>query len=71
VGPVLDQHSDYYYASIGVKRFITDTAYIGVWYMNMGLLPGTTIPASTPQCPGCVISGDSRNGIFTEFNLAF
>jgi hypothetical protein len=63
--------SDYYYASIGVKKFITDTAYVGVWYMNMGLLPNTVIPAGSISCPGCSISGDSRNGLFTEFNLAF
>ncbi len=63
--------SDYYYASIGVKRFITDTAYLGVWYANMGLLPNTVIPAGSPNCPGCVVSGDSRNAVWAEFNLAF
>jgi hypothetical protein len=63
--------SGYYMAYIGVKKFLTDTAFVGVWYNHMGLLPNQVIPAGSPQCPGCVITGDSRNAVFGELNLAF
>jgi hypothetical protein len=63
--------SGYYMAYIGVKKFLTDTAFVGLWYNHMGLLPGSIIPAGSLQCPGCVISGDSRNSVFGELNLAF
>jgi hypothetical protein len=63
--------SGYYMAYIGVKKFLTDTAFLGVWYNHMGLLPGSIIPAGSLQCPGCVITGDSRNAVFGELNLAF
>ena len=63
--------SGYYFTFIGVKRFITDTAYVGVWYDHMGLLPNQIIPAGSASCPGCVVSGDSRNAVYGEVNLAF
>lgn len=64
-------YSDYYMGYIGVKKFITDTAFVGVWYMHQGILPNTTIPAGSAACPGCVITGDSRNAVFGEVNLSF
>jgi hypothetical protein len=63
--------SGYYLAFIGVKKFITDTAYVGVWYDHAGLLPNEIIPAGSASCPGCVVSGDSRNAVYGEVNLAF
>jgi guanyl-specific ribonuclease Sa len=63
--------SGYYMAYVGVKKFLTDTAFVGLFYNHMGLLPGAIIPAGSLQCPGCVISGDSRNAVFGELNLAF
>jgi hypothetical protein len=63
--------SDYYFLWGGVKKWITDTATIGVYYVNMGLLPNTTIPAGSASCPGCVITGDTRNSVYGEFTLGF
>jgi hypothetical protein len=63
--------SGYYLAFIGVKKFITDTAYVGIWYDHAGLLPNEIIPAGSASCPGCVVSGDSRNAVYGEVNLAF
>jgi hypothetical protein len=63
--------SDYYFLWGGVKKWITDTATVGVYYVNMGLLPNTTIPAGSPSCPGCVITGDTRNAVYGEFTLGF
>jgi hypothetical protein len=64
-------YSDYYTVMLGVRRFITDTASVGVFYAHQGILPNTTIPAGSPQCPGCVITGDSRNAVWGEVNMAF
>jgi hypothetical protein len=63
--------SDYYYLQVGVKKWITDTATLGVFAMHMGLLPNTTIPAGSASCPGCVLTGDSRNAVWAEFALGF
>jgi hypothetical protein len=63
--------SDYYFLYAGIKKFVTDTAYVGIWYVNMGLLPNTVVPAGSAQCPGCAITGDTRNALFGELNLAF
>ena len=63
--------SDYYFLWGGVKKWLTDTATIGVYYVNMGLLPGTVIPAGSASCPGCVITGDTRNALYGEFTLGF
>ena len=61
----------YYFVGIGVKKFLTDTAFVGVFYNHMGLLPGMIIPAGSASCPGCVVTGDSRNAVYGELNLAF
>ena len=63
-------YADYYFLFAGVKKYVTDTAYLGIWYVNMGLLPNTVIPAGSAQCPGCVISGDHRNAVYTELNMS-
>jgi hypothetical protein len=63
--------SDYYYLQVGVKKWITDTATFGVYAMHMGLLPNTTIQAGSASCPGCVLTGDSRNAVWGEFTLGF
>ena len=64
-------YSDYYTVMMGVRKFITDTASVGVFYAHQGILPNTTIPASSPQCPGCVVTGDNRNAVWGEVNMAF
>ena len=64
-------YSDYYTVAAGVRKYITDTASVGVFYAHQGILPNTTIPASSPQCPGCVITGDSRNAVWGEVILSF
>jgi hypothetical protein len=63
--------SGYYFTFIGVKKFLSDTAFVGVFYDHMGLLPNVIIPAGSAQCPGCVVTGDSRNAVYGEVNLAF
>jgi len=63
--------SGQYFAFAGVRKWITDSATLGVFYANMGLLPNTVIPAGSAICPGCVISGDSRNALFGEVTFAF
>jgi hypothetical protein len=60
-----------YFAFVGVRKWITDTASLGLFYANMGLLPNSTLPAGSPSCPGCVISGDSRNAVFGEAQMSF
>ena len=64
-------YSDYYTVMLGVRRFITDTASVGIFYAHQGILPNTTIPASSPSCPGCVVTGDSRNAVWGELGMAF
>jgi S-layer homology domain len=63
--------SDHYFTWFGVKKWLTDTSSAGLFYANMGLLPNTFIPAGSAQCPGCVISGDSRNALYGEVTLGF
>ena len=63
--------SGYYFAFVGIKKFLTDSAFVGVFYNHMGLLPGAIIPAGSAACPGCVITGDTRNAVYGELNLAF
>ena len=64
-----NNYSGYYTAMIGVRKFLTDTAFAGVFFAHQGVL--TAIPASSPQCPGCTVTGDSRNAVWGEVNMAF
>ena len=61
----------YYFGWLGIKRYLTDTSSLGLFVAHLGLLPNTIIPAGSPNCPGCQLTGDSRNSIFGELNLAF
>jgi hypothetical protein len=63
--------SGYFYGQIGVKHYISDYASLGIFAMHLGLLPNTIIPAGGANCPGCAITGDSRNAIFGELFLGF
>ena len=58
--------ADEYFVYGGIKKWITNSATFGVYYANMGLLPSTLIPAGSAACPGCVISGDTRNAVWGE-----
>jgi hypothetical protein len=63
--------SGYYFAWIGAKKYLTDTASLGFFYAHLGLLPNEIIPAGSPSCPACVVTGDSRNSVFGELSFAF
>jgi flagellar hook-basal body complex protein FliE len=63
--------SGYYWANVGVKYWVSDQAYAGVFYAHAGLLPYQIMPAGGVTCPGCVVTGDSRNAVYGEVNLAF
>jgi hypothetical protein len=63
--------ADQFFVYGGVKKWITSTASLGVFYAHSGLLPNTTIPAGSASCPGCAITGDSRNLVFGELSLVF
>jgi hypothetical protein len=54
-----------------VKKWITSTASLGVFYAHSGLLPNTTIPAGSASCPGCAITGDSRNLVWGGLSMVF
>jgi S-layer homology domain len=64
-------YSDYYLGTFGVRRWLTDTAALSVFYTHIGLLPNTVIPAGSAACPGCAITGDSRNAVYGMLQLQF
>ncbi|HEY5350058.1 MAG TPA: hypothetical protein VIJ64_10000, partial [Candidatus Lustribacter sp.] len=63
--------ADQYFVYAGVKKWITSTASLGVFYAHSGLLPNTTIQAGSASCPGCAITGDSRNLVFGGLSMVF
>jgi hypothetical protein len=63
--------SGYFFGWIGAKYFLTDSASFGIWLAHLGLLPNEILPAGSASCPGCAVTGDSRNLIIGELNLAF
>jgi hypothetical protein len=63
--------ADQYFVYAGVRKWITSTASLGVFYAHSGLLPNTTIPAGSASCPGCAITGDSRNLVFGGLSMRF
>ena len=64
-------YSGYYLGTIGVRRWLTDSAAFSVFYTHIGLLPNITIPAGSAACPGCAITGDSRNAVYGMLQLQF
>jgi hypothetical protein len=61
----------YQMAWVGVKHYLTDTAEVGLFGAHLGLIPGQIIPAGSATCPGCAITGDSRNGLWGELIFSF
>ncbi|MGA3038211.1 MAG: S-layer homology domain-containing protein [Vulcanimicrobiaceae bacterium] len=58
-----------YYGGLHYK--IANNADISVIAFHSGVLGGIAIPASSQACPGCFITGDSRNGIFLQTLFSF
>ena len=64
-------YSGYFLGTFGVRRWISDSAALAVFYTHVGLLPNTVIPAGSPACPGCAITGDSRNDVYGMLQFQF
>ena len=57
--------------SLSVDHWFNDFFRAGVTYEHFGLKSGVQIPAGSPTCPGCAITGLSANTVFLDTYLIF
>jgi hypothetical protein len=61
----------YRIAFLGVHHWFTSNARIGLEYQHYDLIPNTTLPASSVNCPGCLVTKDRKDALLFETLLSF